>query len=352
MLDGGNTEATLNSIEDAEYAEAFELYNELMSMSPALSREVMIEAIQKETELPVVLLTAILAAKPSAAKDPVIQDELDKRTNLLTNYQRELINQGLYVLSSKENMESAMANVMSDFCHLLAYEYQRIASDETVADKASAWEGLMSIASDPYGLWMRTNWLAAQNRYAEAHSLGTQALGGLRPMSDCKPDWTNYLSLLQTLAGYATNPEFALNEAQQQSLLNMIDESQPSTKGLIFQTINQYGNAEIEFATSYPIDENGLRSMSFSVDETTPAWLSIYPNPVGEYFSIRLADAPTSTKASYVVTDILGRKVITGSFSSNNQEVIIDSSKLQGGTYVLSIFDGEHLLLVEKLSKF
>lgn len=92
MLDGGNTEAIISTIEDSQYAEAFELYNELMGMSPALSREVMVEAIHRETELPMVLLTAILAANPSAAKDLHIQIELDNRTNLPTAYQRELIN--------------------------------------------------------------------------------------------------------------------------------------------------------------------------------------------------------------------------------------------------------------------
>lgn len=248
-------------------------------------------------------------------------------------------------------MESAMANVMTAYYNLLSYEYQRIAEDATVTDKLSAYENLMSVASDPYSQWVRVNWLAAQNRYAEAYTIGIQALNALRPLSDCRADWSNYLMLLQTLSTYSANPEFAFSATQQQEWLDMIDESRPSSKGLILQSLLQYGDVELDFDTSYPIDANGLRSMSVANEETTPAWLSIYPNPVDEYFSIRLADAPTSTQARYVLTDVTGRQVLSGGFVSNNQEVLVSSSKLTEGTYLLSIFDGEQLLHAEKLLK-
>lgn len=351
MLDGGNTPATIENIQDAQYAVAFDLYNELMAKSPALSREVMIEAIQKETELPAVLLTAILVANPSAAKDAVIQQELDNRSSQLTNYQRGLIDQGLNLLSSKENLESEMANLMTSFSQLLVYEYQRIATDDAIADKQAAWESLMSIGTDANSLWTRTMWLAGQNRYTEAHTVGTQAVALLRPRATCKEDWTEYLTLLQTLTAWSANEAFALTTTQEQAVQEQIDEAKPATKGLILQTINQYGSGEYELATSYPIDEHGLRSMQFGEEETMPAWLTIFPNPVSEYFVVQLANAPTSTDAHYTVTDITGRMVAKGDFDANNQQVVVDSSWWNTGIYVFTIFDSGQTLHVSKISK-
>jgi Secretion system C-terminal sorting domain len=351
LIDGGNTDVTLERIDEAQYAEAFELYNELMSKSPALSREVMLEIIRKETELPAVLLTAILIANPSAAKDAVIQKELDERYNPLTTYQRSLIDQGLSVLSSKENMEAAMTNIQSEYYQLLNYEYLRLAEDASVVDLQAARETLIGLDTDPHGLWFKTNWLAGQNRFAEAYTIGMEAVAGLRPKSDHQLDWNNYLNLLQSLIAWTANPDFSLSDAEQKNLVEQMDDGQPSTKSLILQTLIQYGNYDLEFDTSYPIDELGTRSLDRSKSEHTPNWLSLYPNPVDEYFAIRLYDAPTSSEAGYVITDMTGRSIINGRLNSNNLEIIVNSKDLKAGSYILCIWDKGHLIHTEKLIK-
>jgi hypothetical protein len=351
LIDGGNTEFTLETIEVAQYAEAFELYDNLMAKSPALSREVMIEIIRKETELPAVLLTAILTANPSAAKDAVVQKELDNRSNQLTTYQRALIDQGLIVLSSKENIEAAMANTMAAYYQLLSYEYLRLTEEYTGTALIEAQETLMSQASDGHGLWLKTIWLAGQNRYEEAYNVGIEAFEGLRSKSDHKLDWSNYLTMLQTLIAWTANPAFVLSEAEQKSLVEQMDDSQPSTKGLILQTLLQYGNYDLEFDTSYPIDDLGTRSMSISKTNDSPTWITVYPNPVEDYFSIRLVDAPTSAHATYVLTDVTGRQLFDGRLNSNNVEIIVNSTLLKAGSYALSIFDEGHLIHTEKLVK-
>jgi hypothetical protein len=351
LIDGGNTEFTLQTIEAAQYAEAFELYNILMAKSPALSREVMIEMIRKETELPAVLLTAILVANPSAAKDAVVQKELDDRYNQLTSYQRALIDQGLIVLSSKENMEAAMANTMAAYYQLLSYEYLRLTEEHTGTALLEAQEALMSQANDAHGLWLKTNWLAGQNRYEEAYNVGIEAFEGLRSKSDHKLDWSNYLTMLQTLIAWTAHSAFVLSEAEQKSLVEQMDDSQPSTKGLILQTLLQYGSYDLELDTSYPIDDMGTRSLTLPTAENKASWLTVYPNPMEDYFSIRLIDAPTSSNAIYIINDVTGRLVLDGQISSNNQEIIVNTTALNAGSYMFSIFDGGHLIHTEKLIK-
>ena len=62
---------------------AMQVYQNLLSKSPALSDEVMIAAIEKEYALPASLLTIILAANPSAAKSAEVLKALESRENPL-----------------------------------------------------------------------------------------------------------------------------------------------------------------------------------------------------------------------------------------------------------------------------
>ncbi len=79
---------------------------DLMQVSPNLSEEVMIEAINKEYELPASLLTLILNSNPHAAKSGRVQKELDERMQPLEEYQRAMIDEGLDLVSFKEELEA------------------------------------------------------------------------------------------------------------------------------------------------------------------------------------------------------------------------------------------------------
>jgi len=95
----------------------------------------------------------------------------------------------------------------------------------------------------------------------------------------------------------------------------------------------------------------GTRSLTLPTAENKASWLTVYPNPMEDYFSIRLIDAPTSSNAIYIINDVTGRLVLDGQISSNNQEIIVNTTALNAGSYMFSIFDGGHLIHTEKLIK-
>jgi hypothetical protein len=233
----------------------------------------------------------------------------------------------------------------------LNYEYLRLAEDASVVDLQAARETLIGLDTDPHGLWFKTNWLAGQNRFAESYTIGMEAIVGLRPKSDHQLDWNNYLNLLQSLIAWTSNPDFSLSEAEQKNLVEQMDDGQPSTKSLILQTLLQYGNYELELDTSYPIDELGTRSLASTKTTEATAWITLYPNPIDEFIAIRLNNAPTSSEANYVITDMTGRTIINGRLNSNNLEIIVNSTDLKAGSYILCIWDEGHLIHTEKLIK-
>ncbi len=352
MVDGGNTAAALTEVELAEYADALELYYNLMQMSPALSQEVMLQSIEKEYELPSVLLTAILASNPSAAKDPLVQQSLDDRTLPLTTYQRNMIDQGLFLTSTKEQAEGSMADVLQDIQSMIAYEFNYIANDASIVDKTSAWDQLFSMANDPTSKWIFVLWLADQGRYADAIAIGQPLVNSLSERDALKKDWYTYLTLVPLKQALEATENMQLTASEQTDLELLLDISMPTTYGLAVQLLKAYSNYQYHEPTDYTQTAtlHSMQMQNEAMDEL-PSWVSIYPNPVNDIFSIRLNKAPITANAFYVITDLTGSEIIRRKLFNNNFEYIVDLSKLATGMYFVRIDDNGQTIANSKIVK-
>lgn len=78
---------------------------------------------------------------------------------------------------------------------------------------------------------------------------------------------------------------------------------------------------------------------AFSAVAETPA-VSLYPNPAGAQVSISFSDMP-ATDVSVVISDILGNKIETFTFRSN-ESISIDLAALRipNGMYIFKITTG------------
>ncbi|MDZ4751247.1 MAG: hypothetical protein SGI87_06500 [Flavobacteriales bacterium] len=138
LIDGGDTESLTDEVVYSTYTEALELYYELMSKSPALSEDVMLEAIQKDYELPAALLTSILSSNPTAAKSEWVQKELDRRALPLNEWQRTQIEVGLEIVSYKESLEEQITEKLTERWDFVNDHILEINSNSTIIDKPIA----------------------------------------------------------------------------------------------------------------------------------------------------------------------------------------------------------------------
>jgi hypothetical protein len=352
LVDGGNTTNVLTEVELAEYTDALELYYNLIQLSPALSREVMLEAIDKEYDLPAVLLTAILASNPSAAKDPAIQNQLNNRILPLTTYQRNMIDQGLYIMSLKESMEAEMGDIMAEYNKLLVEECNRVCEEESIVDKEAELEALMSLATDISSAWIKTMWYADAGKFNEAQILGQSLVALVGDKDERKADWQKYLELLNLAESLAALENPALTAAEQQILQEALLPALPYSHGLALNLLTRYSEFMDYEALDYGAEPEE-RSFSFPSNTTANAeWLSVYPNPTADYVSLKLMNAPLSKNSTYSLVDVLGNIIIQGNITNNNFEKIVDLSTLATGSYNLQIMDfgsTVHALKVIKL---
>jgi Secretion system C-terminal sorting domain len=341
LVDGGDTEQMLTEVELAEYAEAIELYQSLMAKSPALSQDVMLEAIAKEYDLPAVLLTAILASNPSAAKNSVIQKELDQRQYPLTSYQRQLIDLGINVISTKESMEVSMGDLASAAQFYMIEEYERIAEEVAEEEQTATFEALLNVRTDEAAQFFKVHALLAQGKYTEAEVLCNSLLAVMNIKSPEYTDYNEFLSLLPLHQQLSSTPEAVLTEQQKADMIELLQEWKPKTYALAMDILTQWSDYQHEEPLDYPEYAPQPRSMNVASEGTNdaPAWLTIYPNPASDYVSIRLDNAPLTTNAVYHITDVQGKLVAQGKLGNPTNEYIVNLSKLAKGFYSLTISD-------------
>lgn len=221
VIDGGNTPALTNQVILAQIGDAVELYYDLMQKSPNLSKAVMMEAIQKEYELPAPLLSLILRANPHAAKLSDIQKELDQRLNQLTPAQRALINEGLDLTSYKEGLEATQSHLESQAAAIVNRMVLDILSDTTIIDKTQAIESFTADLDNPQNQYFLIDWAIKKGDLSSAQS----RLDALETWTMNSED-SEALSDLQTAYGIQlallSSNDSTLSPARHQILENLI----------------------------------------------------------------------------------------------------------------------------------
>jgi hypothetical protein len=140
LLDGGNSEALLQQLEQAGYNDALSVFNNCMAASPNLSEESLVKIVQMEDVLPSSLLTIVLASNSRATKIPAVMAALDARTNQLDSYQMGIVYGGRNAnLSPIELVERMMANARYNEVKLMDEYRESLLSDEDAIGESASY---------------------------------------------------------------------------------------------------------------------------------------------------------------------------------------------------------------------
>ncbi len=346
IVDGGNTDEVVDQILMADFTDAMDLYHDLMSKSPALSDEAMVEAIKKEYDFPASLLTAILQANPSAAKSAAIRAELDNRTNALTPYQRALINEGINLTSLKEALEADMVAI-----NFHRYEICR-----------EALEALMQTdVSDP-----NTDALVAEvmnkefNVYDRYLNINRQLNSGdqataLWLLEDAKTaynlsprQWNEYYEMIElynlemqllSVPTSLTATQVALLESKMMSKNDMVAQK-------AWSLLIGMGNGN----TDDPLyDEEGAvaKSLVRLSDIPKESMATLYPNPAAAFCIIKLSEPMELHRVT--VSNALGQIVLETPVAAEMMEIPLETKQLKSGSYFVQLWTN-HNELVSTLS--
>ncbi len=345
LVDGGDTEGLLSEVVLTQYGEALELYYELMSKSPHISEEVMIEAIQKETELPAALLTLILESNPQAAKSKEVEKKLDDRLMPLEEYQRYMIEQGKYLLSDKEILEARIAYHESEQHAALDEIIIDIMMDSTIVEKRTEIEAEVSGRESLDIRYLRIDLAIEEGDMTAAQAL-LDAIPNDLPLRGLKePEYLDFVSSYEMLIYLLDTESTTLTQSQEDELYLIAVKRATRASGMAQIMLMEYGDYLFDEVLVDPESTAksrrnwNPRKPKFSIDPS----LNIYPNPASDHIVIEFRN--WGEQVSLQLNDAVGKNIRDEFINSSNTAYILDFTSLSEGTYSLLLrsMDGQQV---------
>lgn len=339
LSDGGNTAGTTLSIETAQPGDTWELRDNLLGMSPYLSRTVLEKAANKTEVLPNSVLLDILAANPDELKKNDFIRFLENKEEPLPAYMIEILED----LSSGTTYKTALLRQMALQKRTQVVAAKKILNsyinqDEHDLEAIKGWLGnIKSYTSD----LQLASLLIAEENYTDASAL-LNLIPDLYNIEGEELELFNDDVLLLNIN--ATLHQEGRNIMQlNNSEISQLESIANNERGMArsgarvilesFYGFNDYCDC---------IDRNEDKSIEFewNEDETkTQTPLNIYanPNPAKDYVEFHYELSEIDTEGIIIITDINGKQIQMFNVNQIKGIKAWDTRNIPAGTYIITL---------------
>ena len=356
LLDGGNTNVLLDSMQLSWSDNAIILRDELLAHSPYLSQDVLMEAARGDV-LPPAMLLMICLANPDATRRTGFLDFLQYEIpNPLPQYMINLI------VSSWDNetARTTMENFLADFNLEMAVSSNQILADlqhKMASDIDSISQGDTTYNIFKIKYWLsRIQTLSAKYNLIEVYFSERDFINAELQLSQIPLDFTlsEYQSQEYTDYIFFYNFRKALDESGSdlsqlenssiESLINFSQGERNLAKGLAQNVLCFYYDICTEEnyilnSGNRMMNSNALTSINIDADKIN-ASVYVTPNPASSYTSFIYNIYPMSSPAILVIRDITGREEIRFNLVEATDQLYWDTSNVLSGMYYYSLLSG------------
>ncbi|MCG9910089.1 MAG: T9SS type A sorting domain-containing protein [Flavobacteriales bacterium] len=336
LLNGGNTQSTLQQVENSWPAQAWELRNQLLAKSPFLGMEVLYGVAERTDVLPHALMLEVFMANPHCAKDRRFLAYLENKPVPMPVWMISLL-AGNTARTLKDDLEAAMSQQAVVWATAADEIIHHYLSDETdySPDSALAW---VNRKTTYVAKLQKSDLSAANTAYGDALADIQLIRDSFVKLPDeLTADLNSREDLYTLLAGFGQD-YWALDTAAQLTLLNFALSGKMA------------GHTEaaniLRFFYGYAIDhtlfaeEPEPKSIKNSTTGNThhdALLMKVYPNPGNEYvvFEYILPDLPPLGNEFWAeILDLEGRVLFSESLNGTKGVKTIDVSGFKSGAYL------------------
>lgn len=331
MTDNGDTEGLISSVLQSNYQNAWNLYQELLDISPALSQVVLIEAIKKEYDLPASLLAHILSQNPQASKNADVLGAIHDRTNTLDDYQLNEVLSGQSWFSLKEKLEHEIAAEQANIAHtqqdIIHYLAGQEGSLETILNL------LQEDRSVPE-LKLKADLLFRSDQITEASELlsGLKDRHGIAHIDALSME--TYIQLCTLKQAILSSGSFDLTPAQSELLYNVYNND--------IGAQGSYANFLLHVLTGLSMDEQNEGEIKSSVSNNENfnskdlKILRCFPNPTKGVMTVNIG-IRRAENSKLLVRNNMGSIVYEDEVNEGQIERTLTLEQLPVGIYQLSL---------------
>ncbi len=349
LKDGGNTQELLTNINMSIPPEAYEIYLDLMSKSPYLTKEAIQAAIDKESVISNVMLRDIMVANPQSAKENELLESLDYRSTPMPDHMKAEIWSGLDVASALENLESIRAyyaQKVSRNHRFLVQHYMTDTLDENASKQALT--ELLQLGIEPMAYYQLAFMHLSDGNAAQGEQLLNNAHNAFELNDYQTAELTTMQSYFQLRKQMQQNGQYMsdLDENQLDALMEIAEYGQGIAKGYACNILNIYGlcdgllaenlkNLYLDEYNAYTRKEREYERLIKI--EKAHQYISISPNPAKDYITVQLTDEVLSVDAMFHIYGSNGKLVHQQFLAAKHKEMVVDVSKLLPGNYSIAM---------------
>lgn len=321
--DGGNTEELINVIQSADFSSTLNDLYDVVQSSPMLSNESIAELLDNQN-IPNYLLSQLISYNASVMREPEFVEKLNTRAIALSEFEQQIIDQGLNLWTSKDYLMSQLAYLEEEHNYLLNEILMTNDSILSADQKDSV------IKANTYPSTFKSDYrreilhFISEGRFDDAGDLLGNFEQWFNYLPSEKEEYNELLSLLSILSSSDTVSctEFILlNNVQsifsKQACFAYLGDSISTIRDVIFE--------ELENRSSLL---NNTSSLQFET--------RIFPNPTsGNFFNIEL---PYSD-CLITISNNLGETIYSNKYILNSGLIRINTNDLSKGIYLITIRD-------------
>jgi hypothetical protein len=351
-VDGGNTPGLVQTTELAYPWEAYTLYNELMAASPYLSDEVLIAAIQNEDALPPLMLKLILLANPQAVSSGEVMDALLARYNPFPEEWIQELEQGLEVISPREELEadvSYYAGERKTYLDLLKQYYLA----DTSANAMQNLQQLLVTESDIDSRYELVFAKIANNEFTAANTI-LENMESALPENDL--EISRYYKMRE-IVPYIIQLYSATDswENIDQSRIIELSETDEDLPGSLARAIRMHYDESYIYSEPIYVNENIEQKSSTAAKANKTAinadkqYLKLRPNPANDYIVVSYEINNNINGLRLIICNALGKTVYEKELNKPKDELLITLKDYTKGNYIVTLYNNGKVVNSSKI---
>ncbi|MCC5916053.1 MAG: T9SS type A sorting domain-containing protein [Cryomorphaceae bacterium] len=353
LIDQGNTPQLLADIFSYPESEYYDLFLDLMSQSPYLSEEALIEIINTPG-FPDVLLRNLLMENPQSITNEGVEAAIIERIPALPQYMIDDIFNATDLFGPKEALESRIAYKRANFMRHANAMY-KVLVNEMAEDDETAWLtdsllSLLDVINSPQSLLMKAQFMQyyGMSGYASAY----QSAKNLVSSSDTSLMYQEIEGLAE-LMELSLDVQDSLTTSQIQILEYWRNTDYPAVQSLAYGMLRQNGVATDSLLYDpvimpAPIPKSRIQRKIHDT-KVNPNRMKLYPNPAKDYTVLHYELSGVDRKINYRMIDLNGKSLMQNSIDAKVKgDEIIALPNVANGTYIL-IVEEENGTLIESI---
>ena len=341
-VDNGSSSQLANQIAATSSQNAYDMYLELMGISPYLSDAALEQLSRKEEGLNASMLRDVMVANPQAGKSKVVMDNLARRINRLQGYMITQIEGGQGQLGSREMADLQISEVRNNY-DLTINEAMGLLVNDDVNDNFA---DIKDLLGDVYSLNAQIKLVDLY--YATGDKNQAEQLLNAIPNvveftgrdQDHYNDLVSYYNMVQTWKQNGTSLD-RLADSDVSALNTMAQKDGPvAVRAQALLVLNDaWGRVEPVYL---PTESSGKSLTESPSDAVVPTdYLELFPNPAVDYTTVSYKSEGAGT---FQLTDMSGRLVLQQAFEAGQDEQVLDIRELPSGSYLGTMYvDGKPL---------